>query len=111
MGPYLSFKRFREELDVVFGTPTANGNNNATECRVSTEANERFVLHIRGIDTPTLSPECYQGVSGNADTVGSLTQQGLSYIRPRPLATCRNDASRAPAERIEGGLKGLLTLW
>lgn len=29
---------------------------------ISTEANERFVLHDREIDTPTLSPECYQSV-------------------------------------------------
>ena len=40
--------RFREELDVVFGTRTANDNNEAAhECRVSTEANDRFVLHIQ----------------------------------------------------------------
>jgi hypothetical protein len=40
--------RFREELDVVFRTRTANDNNEAAhECRVSTEANDRFVLHIQ----------------------------------------------------------------
>jgi hypothetical protein len=45
---YLSPGRFRWELDVVFGTPTASeNNNNATECGFSREAGERFVLHIR----------------------------------------------------------------
>ena len=40
--------RFREELDVVFGTQTASENNEAAhERRVSTEANDRFVLHIQ----------------------------------------------------------------
>jgi hypothetical protein len=40
--------RFREELDVVFGTRTVNDNNEAAnQCRVSTEANDRFVLHIQ----------------------------------------------------------------
>jgi hypothetical protein len=40
--------RFREELVVVFGTRMASGNNEAAhECRVSTEVNDRFVLHIQ----------------------------------------------------------------
>ena len=40
--------RLREELDVVLGTQTANDSNEAAhECRVSTEANDRFVLHIK----------------------------------------------------------------
>ena len=44
----LGSERFREKLDVVFGTRTANGNNEAAnECRVSTEVNDRFVLHIQ----------------------------------------------------------------
>ena len=29
---------------------------------ISTEANERFLIHIQRIDIPTLSPECYQSV-------------------------------------------------
>jgi hypothetical protein len=44
----LGSERFREELDVVFGTRTACENNQAAhECRVSTGANDRFVLHIQ----------------------------------------------------------------
>ena len=40
--------RFREELDVVFGTRTANDNNEAAnQCRVSTGSYDRFVLHIQ----------------------------------------------------------------
>ena len=40
--------RFREELDVVFGTRTASGNNEAANERsVSSGANDRFVLHIQ----------------------------------------------------------------
>jgi hypothetical protein len=55
----LSPGRFRRELDVVFGIPTASGyNEDSAECSVSTKAGERLVLHIRGIDTSTLSPEC-----------------------------------------------------
>jgi hypothetical protein len=58
---YLSPVRFRLELDVVFGVPTVSESNiAATECRVSTEADECFGLHDRAIDTPTLSPECQQ---------------------------------------------------
>jgi hypothetical protein len=55
----LGSERFREKLDVVFGTRTANDNNEAAhECRVSAEVNDRFVLHIREIDASTLSAEC-----------------------------------------------------
>ena len=44
----LSSGRFRGELDLAFGTRTASGDNEAAlECRVSTEANGRFVLHIQ----------------------------------------------------------------
>ena len=44
----LGSERFREKLDVVFGIRTASGNNEAAnECRVSTGANDRFVLHIQ----------------------------------------------------------------
>ena len=44
----LGSERFREKLDVVFGIRTASGNNEAAnESRVSTGANDRFVLHIQ----------------------------------------------------------------
>ena len=44
----LGSERFREKLDVVFGTRTARGSNEAAnQCRFSTEAGDRFVLHIQ----------------------------------------------------------------
>jgi hypothetical protein len=44
----LGSERFREKLDVVFGTRTANGNNEAAnEGWVSTGANDSFALHIQ----------------------------------------------------------------
>ncbi len=53
--------RSRQGLNVVLGPRTANRVTSTTpDDGISTEANERFVLHDREIDTPTLSPECQQ---------------------------------------------------
>ena len=53
--------RPRQGLNVVLGPRTANRVTSTTpDDGISTEANERFVLHDREIDTPTLSPECQQ---------------------------------------------------
>ena len=51
--------RPRQGLNVVLGPRSANRVTSTTpDDGISTEANERFVLHDREIDTPTLSPEC-----------------------------------------------------
>ena len=53
--------RPRQGLNVVLGPRSANRVTSTTpDDGISTEANERFVLHDREIDTPTLSPECQQ---------------------------------------------------
>ena len=51
--------RSRQGLNVVLGPRTANRVTSTTpDDGISTGANERFVLHDREVDTPTLSPEC-----------------------------------------------------
>ena len=51
--------RSRQGLNVVLGPRSANRVTSTTPGDgISTEANERFVLHDHEIDTPTLSPEC-----------------------------------------------------
>mgnify|MGYP001813980489 CR=1 FL=1 len=51
--------RLGQGLNVVLGPRSANRVTSTTpDYGLSTEANERFVLHDREIDTPTLSPEC-----------------------------------------------------
>ncbi|MFV1962423.1 MAG: hypothetical protein ACC658_11395 [Acidimicrobiia bacterium] len=53
--------RSRLRVDALFEPRTANRiNETAFHGEISTEANGRFVLHDRGIDTPTLSPESSQ---------------------------------------------------
>ena len=45
-------------LNVVSGPRMARGSTEAAfDSRISTVIDERFVLHVREIDTPTLSPE------------------------------------------------------
>jgi len=57
----LSPGRSGQGLDVFFGPYTANGNNEtAFDGRIPTEANESSLLHVQGIDSPTLSPECQE---------------------------------------------------
>ncbi len=53
--------RSRLGLNVALGPRSANRVTSTTpDDGISTEPNERFVLHDREIDTPTLSPECQQ---------------------------------------------------
>ena len=53
--------RSRQGLNVVLGPRSANRVTSTTPDEgISTEANERFVLHDHEIDTPTLSRECSQ---------------------------------------------------
>ena len=54
----LGSDRSGESPNVVSGPRTVSGNNAAAfDGRISNVIDERFVLHVRGIDTPTLSPE------------------------------------------------------
>ena len=55
----LGSRRSREEPALSSGPRTANRNNMAAfNCGIYTVVNERFVLHDRRSDAPTLSPEC-----------------------------------------------------
>ncbi len=83
---YLSSGRFRQGPIAVFGPRTVSGNNAAGfEDRISTVIDERCVLHVHELNTPTLSPKCqqpsHQSVSGNRDIARSHTPQGLSRHR------------------------------
>ena len=56
---WLGRERSREGLDGVSGPRAANWMNEiAVDDGISAAFCERFLVHIQGIDPPTLSPEC-----------------------------------------------------
>jgi hypothetical protein len=61
MGLCVNPGRSRHRFDAVPGPRTAYRYNEAAiDDRISTEAKERFVFHVREIDATTLSPVCSQ---------------------------------------------------
>jgi len=58
---YLHPDRSTQPLNNISGQRTANSINEAAiDCEISTVINERFVLHVHEIDTPTLSSKYQQ---------------------------------------------------
>ncbi|RLE14656.1 MAG: hypothetical protein DRJ28_05380 [Actinobacteria bacterium] len=77
--------RSREGLDGLSGPQAANWMNKiAVDDRISTEANERFLVHIQGIDPPTLSPKCQQP-SHQSVTRVSRTSDGIRRSARNPV--------------------------
>ena len=54
---------------------------------ISTEANKRFVLHDREIDTPTLSPECQQPSHESVKNPPTRRRRPESSLHEHPIAT------------------------
>jgi len=54
---------------------------------ISTEATERFVLHDRAIDTPTLSPECQQPSHQSVENPPTRRHRPESGLHEHPMAT------------------------
>ena len=84
-------ERSRKGLDCLVDRRAAHWMNEAAfDNGISTEANKRFVLHDREIDTPTLSSECQQ----------PSHQSAIRMSRPSRLAaTGQNPASTSIRSR------------
>ena len=109
----LDIGRSRLRLNVLFGPQTANGSNEAAiDGRISAEANEGFLLHVRELDVPTLSTECSQPFQQSVSRVLKATptlpepvhNKDFRNIASRPPTSCRMVASQALAECFGGGL-------
>lgn len=105
--------RSRQGLKLLFGPQTANGSNEAAiDGKISTEANEGFLLHVREVDVPTPSPECSQPFQQSVRRVFRATptppepinNKDFRDIASRPPTPCRMVASQALAECFGGGL-------
>jgi len=79
--------RSRQGPDVLAGPRMAIWMNEAgIDGRISTEAHERFVLHIRGIDAPTLSPKCSQPSHQSLKNPPIPIAEGVSGLLHHELA-------------------------
>jgi len=77
---------------------------------ISNEANKRFVLHDREIDTPTLSPECQQ--PSHQSVIRMSRPSRLAATGQNPAST--NTRSRHGNPLCNNGFRRsdiLITLW
>lgn len=116
MTQYLNLDPSRQRLNIVSGQRTANSIIEAAiDCGIATVINERFVLHVHEIDTPTLSRKFrqpfHQSFKDNINTGGTRTYQGLVRYRATSPGTCRITTFILATGSSRTGMRGPVKLW